>query len=569
MPRLPDAFSQQSNLPTPSRGLVNVQPAPVSDAAVRVSSMVTKMAEEEANRISDAAAQDAMNKLREKRLELTYGQDKGFTNIKGGAVIERPITDEYPQMFQKEIDGIGASLQGQASKDKFNAQAKSELMSYKGDVYRHVADQTDKFYTDTFNSTVAVGVKEASASPDMVVGALDRTSQAVDKEILRRGLTDKNEIAVFKQQYLGAIHAAAIDGMLAKNQSQAASVYLDMHKKEMSQGQIDKLEKVVKSQNDWDIADEIGTKASSMTPTEAQDYIQKETKGNKEAYANAQHIYAQRMKAIDESKAINVSGVWKQVDSGISMKEIQRSPAWQALDDTERHKLKKQMENDLSISLNKELLIMQRDEKLHYMQNGDKFLTVSDPDVLSKMSRAKVEALRGEFGMEATNHLLTKWDALQKPGKIGEARFDKEDFDQVADNLGLKPYAKNLSEDQKRALGTLKYRIEQMIDIKQQEIKRPLARQEKMDLMRQEMSRTVTVNPGIFSYNKTMPVVQLTKDQMTKVIVPDEERSKIVEALKEMYSQYPDNPSFAPTEDNVRRLYVRKVSPAGGVSFAQ
>jgi len=139
----------------------------------------------------------------------------------------------------------------------------------------------------------------------------------------------------------------------------------------------------------------------------------------------------------------------------------------------------------------------------------------------------------------------------------------------VADQLGLKPFAKDNSEDHKRMLGTLQYRVEQLIDQAQSAKKGPLGRQEKMDrqekmeLMRQEMARTVVVDGGWFSSDKQVPVILLDKKRAASVKVPAAEREQIVQALKAMNAQQPNNPAYAPTEDNIRALYLRKVSPAG------
>lgn len=353
LPELPTYSDQHRNIPTPTRGMPVVQPAPVSDASVRVANTVTKMAVEEAERLSDAAANDALNKLKERRLDLTYGEEKGFTKLQGGAVVNRPVTDEYPQMFQKEIEGIGAGLKGQLARDKFNARANAELQSYKADVYKHVAAQTDKFYTDTFNSTIAISAKEATTSPEFVNGALMRAGESVDKEIKRRGLTDANEIAVFKQEHIGAIHAAAIDGMLERNESQAASVYLKMNRDSMSQGQIDKLEKVVKAQSDWELGEVTATKAIDMDPKEAQDFIQKETKGNKAAYAAAQAVLTQREQAKYQAERNVKGGIISQFSASpnfSTMRKLQASKSYFSLSEEARGQLDEYMRHQVQMA---------------------------------------------------------------------------------------------------------------------------------------------------------------------------------------------------------------------------
>ena len=58
-------------------------------------------------------------------------------------------------------------------------------------------------------------------------------------------------------------------------------------------------------------------------------------------------------------------------------------------------------------------------------------------------------------------------------------------------------------------------------------------------------------------------MIPLDKKRAASVTVPAAEREQIVQALKAMNAQQPNNPAYAPTEDNIRALYLRKVSPAG------
>ena len=72
MPRLPDIPAVEDfrgGLPQPARGVTRVQPVEVSDAPVRAASEFQRIALQEAERLSDASADDAMNKLREIALQ--------------------------------------------------------------------------------------------------------------------------------------------------------------------------------------------------------------------------------------------------------------------------------------------------------------------------------------------------------------------------------------------------------------------------------------------------------------------------------------------------------------------
>lgn len=191
------------------------------------------------------------------------------------------------------------------------------------------------------------------------------------------------------------------------------------------------------------------------------------------------------------------------------------------------------------------------------------YLDMSDPNKLAGMSDAQVINLLPVLGNEHTKRLMDKKRELAKnPQALAEARIDTEDFQQVAQDMGLRPFAAK-TEDEKAALGGLKFRVEQLISVAQQGGKKALSRTEKLDLMRQEMAKTVTVD-GFWS-NKEVPVIALTPDQVKDVAVPKEARVEIAGALAAMAREHPNDPRFKPTEDNLRRWYLRGKSPAANL----
>lgn len=289
-----------------------------------------------------------------------------------------------------------------------------------------------------------------------------------------------------------------------------------------------------------------------------------------------------------EFNAANINGAYAVWDKSRKVNDVRASAAYQALPEAEQRKLLLAMGNEMwqdesraatrasraaaeaardQARESAALTRLQRQEKMNLLQNGDQYLRLSNPEVLGKMSRAEVEASRPLFGMDATQTLLNKWDTLQKPGKMIEAKIDTQDFNMLADQFGFKPFDPTKTEAQRRELGTLQYRVEQVIDMAQRQKGKELTREEKVALMKGEMSRVVTVD-GWFS-NPQVPVIALTPDQVRNVMVPPAERAKIVEALREANKTSPNNPAYAPTEENVRRLFLENKSRAAGLIDAK
>lgn len=280
----------------------------------------------------------------------------------------------------------------------------------------------------------------------------------------------------------------------------------------------------------------------------------------------------ERLTAYDAAErqrvAAGVNAVYKMIDSGAPMSLIRRSPEWESIKGEAQDRILYQQEaraaareQRAAAAESRAAAAEARRDRQLLISNGDAYMRYSDPEVLAKMTRPEVEAMRSVFGFEGAQHLLGRWDQLQKPGAISEARMDTEDFNHVADQLGLKPYDAKTA-DAKKALGELKYRVETLINAAQQAKKATLTRDEKAELMRQEMARTVTLS-GWFS-NSEVPVIQLSPKQLKDVVIPPADKKQIAEALQKKYEATGDA-RFAPTEENARRLYLMNKSRAAAL----
>lgn len=65
-------------------------------------------------------------------------------------------------------------------------------------------------------------------------------------------------------------------------------------------------------------------------------------------------------------------------------------------------------------------------------------------------------------------------------------------------------------------------------------------------------------------WNDQVPVILLTPDQARAVMVPQDDRRKILDALRQRYEKAP-RPEFEPTEENVKAWYLRGTSRAAGL----
>lgn len=416
-------------------------------------------------------------------------------------------------------------------------------------------------------------------------GAAAAASANVTEMIQKFGASTGKPVEWVNQQVLNrttALHSSVISQLLQKD-PKAAEQYFEANKAQIDGTRHDEIGSkinAVSAAADGDaLADKLwqaGVKPGAPVELDKLEAAAREEfKNDPTRQKHAIQGLRERMQAFEkaraEREAAGVNSVYKMLDGGVPMSRVQRTPEWQMLDGKSQDQILYQQEqraaareSRAAAAENRALAAEARRDKQLLLTNAESYLRYSDPTVLAGMSRQQVEATRATFGFEGAQHLLSRWDALQKPGALSEARMDQEDFNHIADQLGLKPYDSSKSENSKRALGELKYRMEQLIDTTQQATKKPMTREEKNALMRNEMARTVTVNPT-FWFSSEVPVIQLDKKQVKDVVVPQGDREQISQALKAMYERSGGAAIYAPTEDNVRRLYLMNKSRAAAL----
>lgn len=263
--------------------------------------------------------------------------------------------------------------------------------------------------------------------------------------------------------------------------------------------------------------------------------------------------------AENERAAGNVAAVMGAFEQGASLAVLRRMPQFMALPGDKQAQIDERVTNIQNVRAGRDIQEMTRAQARLRLQGFAAYEQYSNPAALDAMSEAQITQLLPVLGNELTDSLLQKKRSIVKgDGKI-TATIDNEDFNHVAQTMGMRPYESTKSEDDKARLGELKYRVEQLINQAQLVKKGALTRDEKAELMRQEMARTVKVSGWFF--DDTKPVIQLTADEVKNVVVPDADRKQIADALARMYADT-GKPEYAPTDANMRRFYLLQRSRA-------
>ena len=565
-------------------------------AMMKAGSALTKIAQDLQDEVDTAAAKEADNRLADTIRASLYDPERGYmaTAGKTSLTARTGVVQNLDEAIRQGEDGLATDAQKYMFRRAATARRQSALQLVDGHAMQQAKVYNIGEAKARMDGARLDGVANWAGWSD-AGGIFARSKQLLlDEAATVAQLSGiPQDSAQYRQFLQGAttqFHKDVLDTMISGGFTKDAREYLSQAKKnnEILPDRYDELNKHVKIAATATEADNLaedvfgkwaqGKGANAAIPLYDLEAEARKRAGDNEdlqksAIAGIKERAASWNGQQAEYKAQNISGVWRQIDAGKSLRQIQTSQEWLGLSDTERHQVKKQMEEEAAVRANraaaqsqKELAELQRQEHLNFLKNGDAYLTATDPTVLKNMTRAQVEAKRSIFGMTATQHLLDKWDSLRDPKKYGEAKMDADDFNAVATGLNLNPYSTNKGERAK--VGALRFHVEQAIDLEQQGRKAPMTRQEKLEFIRKEMGKTVMLDTW-GPFNQKKPALALTPADREKLMVPKEERAKIVTSLQTMYKQHPNNPLYAPTEANVRRLYLKAIAPGAATDYQE
>lgn len=282
-----------------------------------------------------------------------------------------------------------------------------------------------------------------------------------------------------------------------------------------------------------------------------------------------------------EFNTANTNAVYEMLLRKTPMTDVQASKAWQALPGTTQDSILQQQENRAytraaraaadsnraAADEGRELTKTLRANQRLMLDNAGEYMRFTDPTVLGAITnRKEVEATIALFGPDGAKHLLDRWDSLQTAKGRTDAKMDKDDFDNIATSMGLNAQPRK-GTPEAAALGDLHYRAEQVILAAQRAAgTKPLTREEKADAVRKAVAAQVLVDPGLFRSNQNVSVMALTADQVKNIVIPAAElpalRAKLQKANREAGGL---NPAYLPTEENLRRLYLRGQVPTASV----
>lgn len=572
--------------------VVGRQSAQMGEGLMRLGGAVGRIAADLEEQANKARIADAVNQIESFAMDAEIEGRK----LKGKNALERPdglpLPDEFGNKFSERVRQVNESLGNETQKRAFSQYANRIGLRLRGSLAGHMVEEQGRFADETDAQSINNAIKKGTLFWGDVGArreAMQGITDAINRAAERKGWDEETKQSKLRDA-MSPMHAGIIDGLIKANRAGDARAYFEGVKDQMTPQSTSQLSGIVKEADDAQKADAgAETVWASGGPKGLNDPVNifDMEKMAREMFKDAPDLakraidgLRQRAQAWNaqqsENKASNVNAVFGLIDQKVPIAQVQKSDAWLALDEKSRREIMKSVDAEeyqrearaaaraarAAADAQRGLAELQRQDRMLLLTKPDAYLRYSDPAVLASISsRQQVEALRTEFGLEATQHLLSRWDSLQKADGKWKAQIDQDLFNKVADEMGFKPFATQKTQTQREDLGILKYRVERLIDIAQQAKKGVLTPAETEELIRGEISRKVTVDR--WGPDEEVPIIALRERDMANVIIPAQERAKIKEALAQKYKEDPTNPRHAPTKENMVRLYVMNRSKAG------
>lgn len=182
---------------------------------------------------------DALNQLREAELDLTYGQDTGYTHLKGVQALQRPdnkpLSDEYYERLNARTSELAQGLGNEAQRQAFQQRARERLTQFRGNLMNYEGQENTNYQLSVAGGTIATASREMAAfynDPARIDQSVASIRAAAVKDGRLRGLSAV-QIEDRTTKLVSAAHLGAIEQALAVGSPLYAEQYLRTYKNQM------------------------------------------------------------------------------------------------------------------------------------------------------------------------------------------------------------------------------------------------------------------------------------------------------------------------------------------------
>lgn len=207
---------------------------------------------------------DALNRARQRALDLTYDPESGYAALKGQSALERPdnlsLVDEYGNRFNDSVSEIAASLSNEQQRRMFQQRVGNVQTLFRGGVQRHMLSEMITYHQSVADGAFKLSQQEAElhwddpARIDAAINGIETEEgkvggikQAIYQKARLTGVS-ANEVQAEIQTVESAIHTKVIESALANSNTTYAEEYFNQHKGSMTGGDVLSVRKVLNDQ---------------------------------------------------------------------------------------------------------------------------------------------------------------------------------------------------------------------------------------------------------------------------------------------------------------------------------
>jgi hypothetical protein len=229
MPRLPSAEDLAGNRPSlrvaggfaaarptadiPSLGGEAQGEAELGKGLAGAAEHVAAVAEKDRERQDTLRVEDSFNQLRASQLDLTLGEENGFSKLRGGDAVNQPVLKDWTAKFEDQARRLEQGLPDDMTRARFRQRAAVAKQSFQGDILRHVARESDTYAHGVMQGTLDTEARAIGANPqdDSAAGiSTERVNAAIDAEGRRLGQTP-DQIGVAKAKALDHLWTSRLE----------------------------------------------------------------------------------------------------------------------------------------------------------------------------------------------------------------------------------------------------------------------------------------------------------------------------------------------------------------------
>jgi hypothetical protein len=215
MAQLPKASDFGFSTPQASRGVQQISPAPVSNAIGHALGEVGELFHREAAQLDAAKAEDALNKIRQARLDMTAGES-GFAKVQGGDTLTPGFVKDHTTRFAD----VGASLMANLTPSQralLKPHIDQQNIGFSSDIYKHAIAEGEKYRAHVAKSSIdistSIGVQFWGDSQQFDI-AKQGIMSTVRSTLANKGLTDDVSLVAEQKNALSPMYTGAIESAL-------------------------------------------------------------------------------------------------------------------------------------------------------------------------------------------------------------------------------------------------------------------------------------------------------------------------------------------------------------------